>query len=281
MANYAIKRMQPQELQTALDWAEKEGWNPGLHDAKCYYQADPNGFFMGWLDGKPIAVGSAVIYSAHFAFCGLYIVKPEFRGQGYGLQLTQERLNYIGNRITGLDGVLDKVAIYEKLGYVVSHRQIRYELSGALPFHTDPNIVKLETIPFGQIANFDQHYFQSFRDSFLRCWTSQPESHALGYFSDKQLAGYGVIRKCAVGYKIGPLFATSEGIASSLFAALCCAAGSSPIYLDIPETNQKALKLVKDHQMVPKFEVIRMYRNGMPLINQSDDIYGVTSFELG
>lgn len=281
MAEYSIKRMNEAELQIALSWAQKEGWNPGLNDASCFYQADPQGFFVGYLNDEPIAVGSAVIYDDHFAFCGLYIVKPEFRAQGYGLRLTEERLKYVGNRITGLDGVLDKVSKYERLGYVASHRQIRYEWKGNLSFSPSPDIVDLKTISFKQLEDFDQHYFQAPRSKFLHCWIDQTNGYALGYVKDQQLSGYGVIRKCFQGYKIGPLFARSPMIAQALFEALCSKISDGPVYIDIPEPNKNALLLVGQYNMSPKFEVIRMYRNGVPKVNLDEGIYGITTFELG
>ncbi|MFW2572415.1 GNAT family N-acetyltransferase, partial [Legionella sp. 29fVS95] len=56
--NYLVERMEKDEVNIAIDWAANEGWNPGLHDAECFYQADPHGFFAGKLNGKIIAVGS-------------------------------------------------------------------------------------------------------------------------------------------------------------------------------------------------------------------------------
>lgn len=42
-----ISRMNHNEIRYAIDWAAKEGWNPGLHDAECFYLADPEGFLWG------------------------------------------------------------------------------------------------------------------------------------------------------------------------------------------------------------------------------------------
>src|SRR6056297_3516664 len=95
--NYSISRMTLKDLQVAIDWMHVEGWNPGLDDAACFYAADNTGFFSGKLNGKIISVASAVIYDQSFAFCGCYIVKPEYRNKGYGLELTKARLNYVGN----------------------------------------------------------------------------------------------------------------------------------------------------------------------------------------
>jgi len=82
-----IRRMTKDELVLALDWAADEGWNPGLFDAETFHAADPDGFLLGELDGEPIGSVSAVRYGMEFGFLGFYIVKPAYRGQGYGLRL--------------------------------------------------------------------------------------------------------------------------------------------------------------------------------------------------
>lgn len=84
-----ISNMTLKDLEQVVTWAMQEGWNPGVQDAECFYQADATGFFKGEVNGELVAAGSAVIYDEDFAFCGLYIVAPEHRGRGYGLALTQ------------------------------------------------------------------------------------------------------------------------------------------------------------------------------------------------
>ena len=41
--------MRGEELAFAIDLAAGEGWNPGVHDAECFFAADPNGFPIGCL----------------------------------------------------------------------------------------------------------------------------------------------------------------------------------------------------------------------------------------
>ena len=93
---YRVERMSPSGIALAIDWAAREGWNPGLNDAQCFYAIDPDGFLQGLLDGKTIATVSAPIYDGIFAFVGLYIVEPEYRGKGYGMALTRAMLEHIG-----------------------------------------------------------------------------------------------------------------------------------------------------------------------------------------
>ena len=75
MVALTIRTMRPDEISIAVDWAAAEGWNPGLADAACFASADPEGFLIGELDGKPAAIVSCVNYGARFAFLGFYIVR--------------------------------------------------------------------------------------------------------------------------------------------------------------------------------------------------------------
>ena len=86
------------DLETALDWAAAEGWNPGLDDAEAFLAADPGGFLMGRVDGEPVASISAVRHSAGFGFLGLYICRPEHRGRGLGWQMWQAAMARLRHR---------------------------------------------------------------------------------------------------------------------------------------------------------------------------------------
>ncbi|HHF7349135.1 TPA: GNAT family N-acetyltransferase [Legionella feeleii] len=280
--NYLVERMDKDEVNIAIDWAANEGWNPGLHDAECFYQTDPNGFFAGKLDGKIIAVGSAVIYDERFAFCGFYIVDKIYRGQGYGLALTKARLASIGQRNVGLDGVTNMLDKYAQLGYKFAHNNARYSCSGFHPIvKSNKAMVLLKEIDFNWLLHYDRQHFPAERAAFLRCWINQPDSLGVGYLNDdSKLAGYGVIRTCRQGYKIGPLFADNAAIADELFIALASYAQGKPIYLDIPENNPYAKALVQRYQLERVFETARMYLRETPSLPM-EHIYGITSFELG
>ena len=77
---YRIRKMSAADLaEVCIPWMREAGWNPGLHDAETFLTADPGGFFVGELDGEPIATISGVRYDDTFGFLGCYIVKEEFR----------------------------------------------------------------------------------------------------------------------------------------------------------------------------------------------------------
>ena len=101
-----IRPMRPDEISIAVNWAAAEGWNPGFADDVCFGAEDPDGFFIGELEGVPAASISCVNYGASFAFLGFYIVREDLRGRGYGLHMWNTAIARAGPRVIGLDGVV-------------------------------------------------------------------------------------------------------------------------------------------------------------------------------
>jgi GNAT superfamily N-acetyltransferase len=280
-SSYTIRTMTRQEVDIAVDWAAAEGWNPGLHDADCFYAADSEGFMVGLLGDEPVATISVVKYGASFGFLGFYIVKPEYRGCGYGIRIWNAGLARLAGRSIGLDGVLAQQGNYATAGFALAHRNIRYEGSGGGHAQPDSAIVELAALPFDEVLAYDKPFFPDDRTPFLRRWIAQPGSSALGILHDHRLAGYGVMRPCRVGNKIGPLFANSAELAQRLFLALQAhAPAGAPLFLDIPEVNSAAVELSQRQQMRVAFETARMYTGRKP-DSPTHRVFGVTTFELG
>ena len=281
----SINNMTQSEVSIAIEWAAQEGWNPGISDASTFYLADPKGFFISKLGDQAVAVISAVRYGEQFGFIGLYIVHPDYRGRGFGWEIWQVAMNHLQGMPIGLDGVVAQQNNYKKSGFEFAHRNIRYSgRSKKIKLESDGidgSIVSLDKIPFSMLQMFDRSFFPQSRAGFLSGWISQPDSFALGLIEDGVICGYGVIRPCRVGFKIGPLFANSEFGAEKIFSSLCaCVDNDSPVFLDIPESNLRAINLVNRHQMQPMFETARMYKGYVGNV-RIEDTYGITSFELG
>lgn len=267
--------MLPEELSIAINWAAQEGWNPGINDAALFYLADPTGFFVG----EVVVVGSAVRYDAHYAFCGLYIVSPAHRGKGYGLDLTKHRLDYCGARNVGIDGVLENVEIYKRIGYVPYYQNKRFQKI-ATEEQINSAITEITDAHIPAILNYDLQCFSAPREAFLSAWLMQQYGRAVCILEDGGVKGYAVRRKCHEGYKVGPLFADSPTIAADIFHALQQDIQGEIIILDVPENNPDAVRLAETEKMEVVFATSRMYQKGLPKTN-SNKTFGITTFELG
>ncbi|HAQ65503.1 MAG TPA: GNAT family N-acetyltransferase [Bacteroidales bacterium] len=274
-----IKTMNLSDMQTALDWADSEGWNPGLHDAEAFYYSDPNGFFIATINEKPAGIISAVAHDDKYGFIGFFIVKPEYRGTSLAMLLGKTAFAHLGNRNIGLDGVPARLENYRAFGFTVAHQNTRY--TGIASGSSDPRSIPLYDIPFDQLLSYDSKISGFNRRIFLSHWINQPGSHALAW-PDKEgnPIGYGVIRPCRMGYKIGPLFACNDQIARVLFDNLCHRVKGEQVYLDVPEPNACSTEMAHEAGMTPVFSTARMYSK-YSHVTEEKSVYGITSFELG
>jgi GNAT superfamily N-acetyltransferase len=282
---FNIRLMKQRELSLAIEWAAREGWNPGLHDAACFHAADPHGFLIGELAGEPVGCISAVSYGGEFGFIGLYIVRPEFRGRGFGMQLWRAAMERLAGMNVGLDGVVAQQANYAKSGFRLAYRNVRYRGvvdrgdvgDVALP----SGVIAASEAPFAELAAYDREIFPAARDAFLRSWLTQPDVGAFAVVDGDGLRGYTVVRRCQEGWKIGPLAANDLATARRLYdAAAAHASSGATLFLDVPAANDAAQRLAAELGLAPAFETARMYTGADPAIDLGK-LFGVTSFELG
>ncbi len=278
--NLAIRAMRPDEIAIAIDWAAAEGWNPGLDDAASFAAVDPGGFLIAELNGEPVATISCVNYSDNFSFLGFYIVRPDLRGRGFGLRIWKQAIAHAQVRVIGLDGVVAQQENYRKSGFAYAYANIRYGGRVTAPAARPAGVVALSDIPFAAIEASDATVFPAPRAAFLRSWIRTPGHVGCGLMRDGRLAGWGVIRPCRTGRKIGPLVADNRVTAETILSALLTSAGGGEIFLDVPAVNRDATALAQDLGLSPVFETARMYTGTIPSL-QTARVFGVTTFELG
>jgi GNAT superfamily N-acetyltransferase len=253
MSEFIIKKATQDEMQILSDWALQEGWNPGTYDTGNYYLIDPEGFLIGWLNSTPIACISAVRYSDAFGFIGFYIVHPDFRGRGFGLQIWNAGMEHLkGCQSVGLDGVVEQQDNYRKSGFVFASSNQRLATQGTGTGTVHSGLVKLCEVPIQTVLDYDRDFFPAPRSVFLEAWIHQPQAVALGQLEGKTLQGMGIMRPCDPGYKVGPLFANNDTVAERIFVSL----------------------------KNTVFETARMYLGPAPEIAWGRT-YGITSFEVG
>jgi hypothetical protein len=141
--------------------------------------------------------------------------------------------------------------------------------------------VPLSSVPFAETLAYDRAFFPEAREAFLRCWVAQPRAKSLAAVRNGKIAGYGVIRACRKGCKVGPLFADDAALAQGLLQALLMhLPAGTEFFLDVPEPNSAAITLAERHAMSVVFETARMYTGAAPKLPLAR-LFGVTTFELG
>jgi hypothetical protein len=280
MSDLQIRNLRPDEIALAVDWAAAEGWNPGLADAACFAVPDAQGFFVGEIDGEPVATVSCVNYDDRFAFLGFYIVRQRFRGAGHGLRIWNAALAHADGRVIGLDGVVAQQDNYKRSGFQLAYANIRFGGVVPAPPSSPAGVVPLDKIPFAIVEADDATVFPAARSAFLRAWINTPGHVGRALLREGKLAAWGVIRPCRTGHKIGPLIADDRAAADAVVQALFGSTGGGEVFLDVPAVNPGATALAEALGLKPVFETARMYTGPIAPL-RLDRVFGVTSFELG
>ena len=266
------------ELDVVCQWAVQEGWNPGLDDADTLYATDPQGFFVAEDDGELVASLAVVNHSPDFAFLGLYICKPEYRGRGVGYQLWQHALPHAGNRTMGLEGVLDQQDNYGKSGFVFANLTRRYV--GRLPPATSAQVRELRESDIPAILQWDERASGYQRAPFLAPWLrGNSTRQTLVFDNGTGPVGAATCRACQEGFRIGPLLAPDMAVTSTLLSAVAAAHPDAELQIDIPQTQTELSRFCEQSGMTVSFETARMYKGTPP--DGSPNILALATLELG
>jgi len=275
-----IRCLNIKEMVFPIELTAREGWNPGLYDGYSYFEADPTGFFLAELDGGMAGCISAVRYGQTMGYVGGHIVLPPYRGRGIGEALWQHALDHLQNRVIGTDGLPAMEDFYKRYGFIPEHTIVRYQ--GNLFDHAclGIDVYSAAEVDIQTLAEYDNPMFGCSRMDFLKAWISQPGIESACYIDKGQIKGYGVIRACRKGHRVGPLFADTPAIARRILCHLACKAGEDLLYLDIPRSNPAAVQLAESLGMEIGFSRLRLY-NGPGLELPLQRIYGFTTLEIG
>ncbi|MEH6727426.1 MAG: GNAT family N-acetyltransferase [Hyphomicrobiales bacterium] len=290
MTSLDIRQARQSEFATAINWAAEEGWNPGLDDLSAFYHTDPQGFLMGWKNNEPVSCISVVRYGQTHGFLGFYIVHPDWRGTGVGIATWNAGMAHLQGRIVGLDGVVEQQQNYARSGFQFAGTNIRFTgVPGRIVPATSPSDIRsaMQADRFDILA-YQRSFFPADRDAFIANWVLPPafgtntcSRQSLVACNGDRLTGFGTIRECRSGYKIGPLFADDEQTATALFQSLCqLTPQDAEISLDVPEGNASAMTLAQRAGLQPVFQTARMWKGDKP-DPQTHRTFGLASFELG
>ncbi|MFI2236266.1 GNAT family N-acetyltransferase [Streptomyces chrestomyceticus] len=278
---FTVRPATLEEWRDVAQWAADEGWNPGHRDTDCFHATDPDGFFIGLLDGQLVSSVSVVNYSSEYAFLGYYLVHPDHRGRGLGMATWQAAVPHAGNRTIGLDAVPAQEATYRRSGFTTAYRTTRYRGCPVRPGTPAAPVVPVAPGHLDEIAAYDRQCFPADRHAFLSRWLTADGHHAYAQLRDGRIAGYGAIRPARDGYRLGPLFADTSHGAEALFDALTAhLAPDDVVHLDIPDPHHSARALALSRGLAPDSHTMRMYTGPVAPV-QAERVYAVTSLELG
>ena len=267
------------DLDWMLDWAAAEGWNPGREDPAAFWAADPGGFFISEVDGQPAACISVVNHSADFAFLGLYICHPDFRGHGFGIALWTHALAHAEGRTVGLDGVADQQDNYARSGFLRQGGTSRFE--GQWPkAEPHPTLRLAHPADIPALLQMDAQATGISRPSFMTAWLRQTETRrTIVSVENRHINGFATARLCRAGVKIGPVIAERRDIAVQLISNAAAELGQNQVVIDVPGSQNWLADHLLRRDFSTTFSTARMYLGAPPKPNGWE--HAAATLELG
>lgn len=291
-----VRRMTRTEARALQDWVVAEQWDEGVFDADVLYDIDPEGFWAMLDDAGQIVGGVSIIASTDsIATVSHLYVKPEARGRGYARRALPQLLEINAHRIH--DDVIitnfcwpHAVETNAHWGFAPLHDELRMVLDaspgepsgtsaaaatagpGAAPaaqraelpveLPADACVVDAHTLDLGVLVQFDAAHAGRPRETLWRRWLRLPGATSLALLNNASndaaaLAGLGTIRPSALGYRVGPLLASTTAGARLLLERLIARADGQRVAMDIPTANVHAEPLARSLGFTQDFRTVR------------------------
>lgn len=164
-----IRCMTPEDLPHAASFTASEGWSSEtLTTFESFHAYDPAGCFIAEKNKRRAGICVATGYS-RAGFVGELIIDPGLRNRGEGRQLLEHAISYLESRGISdihLDGVVQAVPLYERMGFRRVCRSLRY--AGHLEGKTDPAVRRMTETDLPAVLALDRDVFGDDRGFFLR-----------------------------------------------------------------------------------------------------------------
>jgi len=279
-----IRTMQISDFDFAAACTAAEGWASETRETfEGFWIHDPEGCFIAEEKGRPLGLCIATPYEKA-GFIGELIVTEDMRGRGIGQQLLEHAIAYLRSQYIEsiyLDGVVEAISLYERLGFRKICRSLRF--ASKIPFRLNPHVRPMNVKDLATAAALDYLAFGDDREFFLnRCHSLHPELCKVLVRNEK-ITGFIMGRRGHDVIAVGP-WVVREGVTESgdLLASLAAEARDTRLRIGVLETNTAAVTLLRNLELEespnPPWRMVLGTLNDLGL---SDQCYAIGSAAKG
>ena len=227
-----LRTLKTDDIAAGMRLKDLAGWNQTPADWRCFLESSPQGCFAAEVDGQVVGTAATIVYEQRFAWIGMVLVDPEFRGRGIGTRLlrkTIEHLDAIGIGTMKLDATPAGRPIYQKLGFVDEYEIERWLLKRSVPDAASSADLHPVSDP---VLQLDREIFGADRSPLLRSLAAENPDFALAAERDGEIAGYTFGRRGTLADHLGPWMARDEETAAALLDEFLGRSSRETIFVD-------------------------------------------------
>ena len=262
-----LRVMTKADICAAQRLREIAGWNQTKIDWERFLEASESGCFVAEFDDKVCGTAATISFENRFAWVGMVLVDPAYRGRGIGTRLLEQTIEYLDARripCIKLDATPQGKPLYEKLGFQPEYEIERWTLrrsplqmterSGA---HTHQG---LSPELLEDIFETDRMIFGADRSFLLKSLHQQTPDFTAGIKREGTLQGYTFGRKGSFADHLGPWMANDEPTARKLLERFVTLSLRDVLIVDHLKSNSVAEPLLRSFGFSHTRPLTRMYR---------------------
>ena len=276
-----LRTMTTNDIPAGMRLKSLAGWNQTPADWHCFLESSPRGCFAAEVEGKVVGTAATIVYEERFAWIGMVLVDPEFRGGGIGTRLLEkavDHLDAIGIRIMKLDATPAGRPIYQKLGFVDEYEIERWLLKRPVPeAAAAPRPHPISDV----VLQVDRDIFGADRSLLLRGLASENPDFALVLEQAGEIVGYTFGRRGTLADHLGPWMARDEKTAATLLDEFLKNSRREAVFVDALRDRQFMSDMLLGRRFKVSRPLTRMVRGPNTFPGRPDLLCAILGPEFG
>ena len=276
------------DVSQCLALSDAAGWNQVEDDWRFILErGDAHGLVV---DGRIVATAAIMPYRHRFAWICMVLVAEDQRRRGHATHLLHWATEASARRglVAGLDATPAGREVYRRMGFRDIYGLTRMETavghanrSGlARPSGEADTISIVQASDLAEIAAFDAPRFGADRADLLAFLYGRAPKAAFLARRNGEISGFCLARPGQRATQIGPVVATDENTAISLFAAGISAL-EAPIFCDVADRHEALHEFLRAHGLRSQRPFTRMLMDRGSPLDQPEKIFALTGPEFG
>ncbi len=282
-----LRAMTIADIPAGMRLKELAGWNQTAADWRRFLACSPHGCFVAEVDAQVCGTVATIPFEDRFAWIGMVLVDPEYRGRGFGTTLLEtaidalERLNLAALK---LDATPQGKPLYEKLGFRSEYEIGRWTRRRSPSGSANSSTAARESVSpelLESICEFDRHVFGADRRYLLTSLHEEAPEFTRGILRDGTLRGYTFGRRGSFADHLGPWMATDAGTARHLLQDFLASSSREVQIADCPSAHAAAGDLLTSVGFSHTRQLIRMFRGSNDYPGRPELLYAILGPEFG
>jgi GNAT superfamily N-acetyltransferase len=276
-----IRTMTTDDLPAGMRLKELAGWNQTAADWRCFLDSSPRGCFAAEVEGAVVGTAATIVYEERFAWIGMVLVDPEFRGRGIGTRLlerTVEHLDTIGIATMKLDATPAGRPIYQKLGFVDEYEIERWLLKRPVP---EAAAAPAPHPVSEAVLQLDREIFGADRSPLLRSLAAENPDFALVMERDGDILGYTFGRRGTLADHLGPWMARDGKTAAALLDEFLKNSRREKVFVDALKDRRFVSVMLRARGFKVSRPLARMVRGPNTFPGRPDLLCAILGPEFG